>query len=85
MPMNGDASRYTENTIPQDLVSRVDFASKCIRTRMSYTHVHQSRIIVVLTLGASAFLGAVKVIGVVARMAAVEKKMVMPQEGEFTT
>jgi len=48
--MNADATQYTESTIPQDAISRMDFALRCVHTRLSYPHIPISAMSVLLTL-----------------------------------
>lgn len=51
--MNADALSYTESSIPQDPLSRLDFALRCVHTRLSYPHVPVTAMSVILTLTGS--------------------------------
>lgn len=48
--MNADALQYVESAIPQDPVSRLDFALRCVHTRLSYPQMPVSSMSVILTL-----------------------------------
>jgi len=48
--MSTDALGYTENVIPQDAMSRLDFALRCVHTRLTYSHLPVSAMSIVLTL-----------------------------------
>ncbi|CCU82736.1 hypothetical protein BGHDH14_bgh02902 [Blumeria hordei DH14] len=51
--MNSDALSFTERSMPQDLTSRLDFALRCIHTRLVYPHMPVSPLSVILTLTGS--------------------------------
>lgn len=54
VPMTTDALGFTENTIPQDQNSRLDFALRCVHTFLSHPHMPVSSMSIVLTLLGSA-------------------------------
>jgi hypothetical protein len=54
IPMTTDALGFTENTIPQDHNSRLDFALRCVHTFLGHPYMPISPMSVILTLLGSA-------------------------------
>lgn len=51
--MSEDALSYAENSMPQDSISKLDFALRCVHTRLTYPSMPVSPLSVILTLAGS--------------------------------
>ncbi|RKF61015.1 hypothetical protein GcC1_160013 [Golovinomyces cichoracearum] len=51
--MRDDALSYAKNSMPQDSVSKLDFALRCVNTRLSFPSMPVSPLSVIHTLGGS--------------------------------